>query len=60
METEAGDPLRLFASLIILEILENLTFKTKMILLSLLLAFREPTETKPVYLNVFFCRLGQM
>lgn len=46
---EAGDPLPLFASLIILEILGSFTFKTEMILLFLLLAPREPTETKPVY-----------
>ena len=61
----ARDPLLLFASLVILINWHinkglSLTFMIlKMILLFLLLAFREPTEAKPVYLRFFSSRLCQ-
>lgn len=64
----ALDPLLLFVSLVILitwnitEILLSLTFKMfklVVILLSLRIAFRKPTKTKPVYLRFFCCRLDQ-
>lgn len=46
----------------IIEILLSLTlkmFKLVVILLSVCVAFRKPTKTKPVYLRFFCCGLGQ-